>query len=453
MSAPGASSDKVQRGLLFSACAIEACCCYLVSRGDLQHQIGTLWAGVFPAFLCWVLAAYLVLRRGASPGRPHLILGAALVFRLTLWWSPATLSDDVFRYIWDGRVQLAGINPYLYAPSAPQVAHLRDALYPSVNHAAIPTIYPPLAQLFFRAICVFSATPAAFKLALLLCDWGLCLLLAHTLVRRGQDPRRVVLYAWNPLPLVEVAGSGHIDALGVLILFAALYALHSQRWAAAVCALAGAFLVKLVPLVLLPTFWRRPRAAWFNFRKRSALLLFPTLGLLAFWPFASAGEKLATGLLTYVQHWHFNAAAYSLFRFALQPWDDHAYAHARWLCTAFFALVALGVQIRYRDPYRAAFATLGAYVLLSPTVHPWYLLWVLPFLAFFPSPAWMLLSGLIFLAYEVQIGYGSSGVWREKPWVLWAQYAPFYLLLCGTELARRWGSRPRHGLYGPKAKR
>ncbi len=422
--------------LLLLAGAIEACCCYLVFLGDLQRQIGALWAGVFPAFLCCALAAHLVLRRGAPPGRPHLILGAALVFRLTLWWSPATLSDDIFRYIWDGRVQLAGINPYLYSPSAPQVAHLRDALYHSVNHAAIPTIYPPLAQLFFRAICMLSATPAAFKLALLLCDWGLCLLLAHSLVRRGQDPRRVVLYAWNPLPLVEVAGSGHIDALGVLLLFAALYALHSQRWAAAVCALAGAFLVKLVPLALLPTFWHRPRADWLNFRKRSALLLFPTLGLLAFWPFADAGEKLATGLLTYVQHWHFNAAAYSLFRFALQPWDGHAYSHARWLCTALFAFAALGVQLRYREPYRAAFATLGAYVLLSPTVHPWYLLWVLPFLVFFSSPAWMLLSGLIFLAYEVQIGYGNEGVWREKPWVLWAQYAPFYLLFSITACYR-----------------
>lgn len=421
----------MQFRFLFLAGVLEACCCYLVFVGNLQHQIGALWAGVLPAFCCCALAAFLVLRRGAPPGRPHLILGAALVFRLTLWWSPATLSDDIFRYLWDGRVQLAGINPYLYAPSAPQVAHLRDALYPSINHAAIPTIYPPLAQLFFRAICTLSATPGAFKLALLLCDWGLCLLLAHSLVRRGQDPRRVVLYAWNPLPLVEVAGSGHIDALGVLLLFAALYALHSQRGAAASCALAGAFLVKLVPLALVPTFWR-------HCRKRSALLLFPTLALLAFWPFADAGEKLATGLVTYVQHWHFNAAAYSLLRSALQPWDGHAAEHARWLCTALFALVALGVQLRCRDPYRAAFATLGAYVLLSPTVHPWYLLWVLPFLVFFPSPAWLLLSGSIFLAYEVQIGYGSAGVWREKPWVLWAQYAPFFLLLCGTELARRW---------------
>ncbi|MYF93637.1 MAG: hypothetical protein F4184_16665 [Gemmatimonadetes bacterium] len=132
--------SKVQFRLFFLAGVMEACCCYLVFLGDLQRQIPQMWAGVFPAFLCYVFAAYLVLRRGGLPGRPHLILGAALVFRLTLWWSPATLSDDIFRYVWDGRVQLAGINPYLYAPSAPEVAHLRDALYHSVNHADIPTI-------------------------------------------------------------------------------------------------------------------------------------------------------------------------------------------------------------------------------------------------------------------------------------------------------------------------
>ena len=149
MSALAASSDKVQFRLLFLACVIEVCCCYLVFLGDLQRQIPQMWTGVFSAFLCYVFAAYFVLRRDAALGRPHLILGAALVFRLRLWWSPATLSDDIFRYVWDGRVQLAGINPYLYAPSAPQVEHLRDALYQSVNHADIPTIYPPLAQLFF----------------------------------------------------------------------------------------------------------------------------------------------------------------------------------------------------------------------------------------------------------------------------------------------------------------
>ena len=429
----------MRAGLPLLAIAIEACCCYLVSVGDLRSQVPKFWTGFFPAFLCYAVAAWLVLRR--SHASLFFILGAALAFRLTLWWSPPTLSDDIFRYVWDGRVQLAGINPYLYPPSAPELAHLRDALHGLVNHADIPTIYPPLAQLFFRLVCALNATPDALKFALLLCDFGLCLLLMRSLVRRGQDPRRVLLYAWNPLPLIEIAGSGHIDALGILLLFCALHALQLQRLGVAACTLAGAFLAKLVPLVLLPAFWRRPQdntlADWLDLRARSGLLLFPGLVLLAFLPFADAGTRLTTGLQTYVQHWHFNAAAYSLFHWALESWDLNAQLNARWLCAALLIALTLWVQIRWRDPYRTTFASLGAYILLSPTMHPWSLLWVLPFLPFFPSRAWVLFSGLVVLAYEVLIGYVDTGIWHEKPWIMWAQYAPFYLLLLATACYRR----------------
>ena len=426
-------------GLLLLACAIEACCGYLVSLGDLRSQVVQFWTGFFPAFCCYALAAWLVLRR--EGGSVYFILGAALAFRLTLWWSPATLSDDIFRYVWDGRVQLAGINPYLYAPSAPEVAHLHETLRQSVNHPDIPTVYPPLAQFFFRAVCTIAPTPAALKFALLLCDWGLCLLLVRSLVLRGQDPRRVLVYAWNPLPIIEVAGSGHIDALGVLLLFIALHALQLRHSAAAVCALAGAFLAKLLPLILLPAFWRRADdrtlTAWLDPRPRKVLLLFPLLALAAFSPFADAGLQLVTGLQTYVQHWHFNAAAYALFHQALAPWDGDAHLHARWLCAALLVIFALAAQIRWPDPYRAAFVTLGAYVLLSPTMHPWYLLWVLPFLPFFPHPAWILFSGLATLAYEILLDYASTGVWQEKTWVIYMQYAPFYILLGATAYYHR----------------
>ena len=429
----------MRTGLILLACAIEACCIYLASLGNLRSQVLQFWTGFFPAFFCYALAAWLVLRR--ADGSTYFILSAAFVFRLTLWWSPATLSDDIFRYVWDGQVQLAGINPYLYAPSAPEVAHLHEALSQSVNHADISTVYPPLAQIFFRAVCTLNPTPAAMKLALLLCDWGLCLLLAHSLVRRGQDPRRVLLYAWNPLPLIEVAGSGHIDALGILLLFLALHALQLRHLAAAICALTAAFLVKLFPLILMPTFWRRPGdhtlSAWLDPRPRKALLLFPVLVLVAFLPFANAGTQLIAGLRTYIQHWYFNAAAYSLIHYSLSPWDGNAHSHARWLCTASFVLFALYTQIRSRDSYRATFITLGAYVLLSPTMHPWYLLWVLPFLPFFPHPAWLLFSGLIVLAYEVLMDYVHTGVWQEKTWVLWAQYAPLYIGLIATAYYRR----------------
>lgn len=430
-------------GLVFLALAIEACFFYLASLGDLRVQIPRFWAGAFPAFLCYLLAALYALRR--PHGSTRLILAAALVFRLTLWWSPPTLSDDIFRYVWDGRVQLAGINPYLYPPAAPEVAYLRDALHQSINHAEIATIYPPLAQLFFRAICALSATPQALKLALILCDWGLCLLLARSLIRRGRDPRRVLLYAWNPLPVIEIAGSGHIDALGVLFLLLALDQLQARRLPQAACALAGSFLAKLIPLILLPAFWRRTTDRtildWIDPRGRAALLWFPALTLVAFLPFADAGAHLTTGLQAYLRHWHFNAAAYSLFHLALAPWDGNAHLHARWFCAALLISTALYAQIRERDPYRAAFITLGAYVLLSPTMNPWYMLWVLPFLPFFPNPAWMLFSGLIFLAYEVLIGYASEGIWCEKAWIMWAQYAPFYLLLTATAFHDRFLNR------------
>lgn len=425
--------------LFLLACAIEACCAYLVSLGDLRTQVTQFWSGFFPAFLCYALAAWLVLRR--PHGSTYFILAAALVFRLTLWWSPATLSDDIFRYVWDGQVQLVGINPYLYPPAAPEVAHLDNALRQRVNHADIATVYPPLAQLFFRLVGVLNSTPAALKFALLLCDWGLCLLLTRSLICRDQDPRRVLLYAWNPLPLIEVAGSGHIDALGILLLFLALHALQLRRSTTAICALTGAVLVKLVPLILLPTFWRRPNdrtlTAWLDPRPRKTLLLFPVLALVAFLPFADAGAQLLTGLQTYMRHWHFNAAAYSLIHYALAPWDGNAHLHARWLCAALLVPLGLSVQIYYRDPYHAAFATLGTYVLLAPTMHPWYLLWVLPFLPFFPRPAWMLFSGLLVLAYEVLIGYTSTGIWHEKTWIMWVQYAPFYLLLSATAYYHR----------------
>ena len=417
------------------AVAIEACCIYLVALGDLRAQVPAFWAGFFPALLCYALATLVVLRRPHSRAT-WTILGAALVFRLTLWWSPPTLSDDIFRYVWDGRVQLAGINPYLHPPAAPELAHLRDELHGLVNHPDVPTIYPPLAQLFFRLVCALSATPAALKFALLLCDFGLCLLLRRSLVRRGQDPCRVLLYAWHPLPVVEIAGSGHIDALGILLLFGALYALQIRRIAAATAALAGAFLAKLVPLVLLPALWRQAGKGWFDLRPRRALIWFPALALLGYMPFAEAGSKLATGLSTYAQHWHFNAAVYALIQSALAPWDAAAHLHARWLCAALLVALGLRAQIQLADPYAAACTTLGAYVLLSPTMHPWYLLWILPFLPFFAHPAWGLLGGLVALAYHVLIDYAASGIWREELWILWAQYAPFYSLLLATALHR-----------------
>ncbi len=416
------------------AAGIEAALLYIVSLGDLRQSVQPFWAGVFVAFVLYTCAALWTLRK--PHGSTRTILICALLFRLTMWHSPASLSDDIYRYVWDGRVQLAGINPYRYAPDAAELEPLRDALHAEINHPQIPTIYPPLAQLFFAMVAAVRESPSAIKLALTALDVGLCLLIAGLLTVRNMDPRRVVLYAWHPLPLVEIAGSGHIDILGIFFVMAALYALFTARSAMAAASLAAAALAKLVPALLLPIFWlhtgphepRRLRNLW-GLRGRAPLWAFPLCMLVGFAPYAELGGDLFTGLSTYLGHWHFNDFAYSAIRSALAPVDPTAATHARWLCALLLGIALIQTLRQTTDPLRAAYWSLGAYALLSPTLHPWYLLWILPFMPFFPSAAWTLLAGLVFLAYEVLIDYSLSGIWLEKSWVRWAQYTPFYALL------------------------
>jgi len=204
---------------------------------------------------------------------------------------------------------------------------------------------------------------------------------------------------------------------------------------------------------LLPLFWHHlsppepvsPWKRWFALRPRLPLLWFPLLTFLGFLPFIEAGPKLFTGLQIYLRHWQFNDALPSLFAFIFEhsfPGSDPLML-ARGLGMALLLLVLLWTALRRYDPYRAAFWTMSAYLLLSPTLHPWYLLWILPFLPLFAPPAWILLSGLVFLAYQVLIEYSKTGIWTEQAWIKWAQFAPFYLLLAAYPVYRLYRQRSK----------
>lgn len=432
--------------MLLAGAALQGALLYIVGLGDLRTQVPLFWLGLAVAFAAYGVAWWLL---GRSVGGLRLVLGLAVVFRVTMLFSPPSLSDDIYRYVWDGRQQLAGINPYVHPPEDAAVAHLRDGLYQGINNKHIPTIYPPLAQLFFRAVCYVEADLWAMKLGLTLCDLALVCLLVLIFRRRGDDPRRTLIYAWHPLPLVEVAGSGHLDVLGVLCVFLALYWLEGGRRAGAVVALGLGFLVKLLPVLLLPAFWRAlgptgGLAPWLQWRGRLVLGWFGAVVVVGYLPFADAGGQLFAALQTYVLKWRFNDAFFSVVYGALKEpggeWDDGALQMAKICC----ALVLVGAVAwsmgRRPDPYDAAFVALGAYLLVSPTLHPWYLLWVMPFLALRPRLAWMLLSGLVFLAYEVLIIYSKSGVWEEKSWVLWVEFGPFYAVWA-WQMWSRWARR------------
>ena len=203
-------------------------------------------------------AAALVLRGRTPPGSLAVILVVAALMRVLPLAAPPILSTDLYRYIWDGRVQLAGINPYRYLPSAPELAPLRDpSISPYINRADYaPTIYPPVAQAIFLAIAAVWSHPFGVKAAMLGFEVLAVLVMLRLLGLAGLPRTRILLYAWQPAWPWEYAGNGHVDAAAMAFAGLALLAVARRRdgWAGA--ALAAAIMVKLLPAVLAPALWR-----------------------------------------------------------------------------------------------------------------------------------------------------------------------------------------------------
>ena len=366
------------------------------------------------------------------------IVIAAIVFRISLLFSIPTLSDDIYRYVWDGRVQWAGINPYRFTPEAQELVHMRDALiFPKINHPELPTIYPPIAQIAFWVGYGISGGIMGIKILLacadLIAGWLLVCLLRHL----GQRTQWVLIYLWHPLVVVEIAGNGHLDSLGIAALLAALYLFLKGRDRIALSALGGAVLVKFFPLVFLPNFVRRKGWLPTNW---SALLMVPCVVLLGYLPYAWTGASVLGSLGTYAQHWSFNSAAFDILILLCGNGQI-----ARGIIGLLFSGVVLLLVWKRVPLLRCAYLTAAAFVLLTPTLHPWYVVWLIPFLVFYRQPPWIVFSLLVVLSYHILIQYQAHGVWEEAAWVQWVEYGGLALvgisslLLKHTEILTRIG--------------
>ncbi|MBI3324940.1 MAG: DUF2029 domain-containing protein [Candidatus Omnitrophica bacterium] len=414
------------RILFLGWAALEAVWIEIARLGDLRSGAGTfLWLASAACALFLALARWLQteLHRGpALPSAlPGFIVAGGLVFRLTLAGLTPTLSDDIHRYLWDGRVQLAGINPYRYAPTDPALARLRDASWPHINHPDIATIYPPLTQAVFRLGAWLSPTVLMQKWLFLACEIALLLLIPLMLRRWGQPPALVMLYAWHPVAVVEVAGSGHNDPLGILCLLTGLLMWRGRRHAIATGAFALAFLSKFATVILWP---------FYLLRARRWLILFLALivaGSLA----CPCSPHFTPGLGHYMRAWEFNSSLYSLAVSLLrQPLAARLAGGAALAATAFWLAARTDDLVMYTQ------RVMQVAILVTPVLEPWYLLWLLPLLCLRPSWMWLVFSTLVVLSYAVLVGYVRSGVWQLPVWVKWAEYGPLYAWL-GWQGARR----------------
>ncbi|MGB0085099.1 MAG: glycosyltransferase 87 family protein [Rhodomicrobiaceae bacterium] len=374
--------------------------------------------------LIYVPAAFWAWQRQGTPAfsmRNTLlfVLGLAAVLRALILFAPPH-STDIYRYVWDGRVQAAGINPYLYIPADPALAHLRDeAIYPGINRKEYaPTIYPPTAQIVYWAATRLGESVTVMKLAMLgfeaLAIWAILSLLAA----RGLPQYLVLIYAWHPLAIWEVAGSGHIDVVAMaLLLLGILAAERGKAWAAG-AALAAATLAKYFPLVVAPALWRRG-----DWKMPLAVLL---TGAALYVPYLSAGEKIFGFLGGYADEGGLRSGE-GIFLAALFRKIGLGEAALPLFFIVFAALLGtLAWRTTFRDrpeqsDIRGTFALAAAFTVLVSPPHAWYFLWLIPFLCFVFSPAVLYLTLAATALYRVGWPPSLTGAGML--------YGPFMLLM------------------------
>jgi hypothetical protein len=311
-----------------------------------------------------------------------LVLAAA--WNIAFLRVPAGADDDIHRYVWDGRLQRLGYNPYLVVPSDPAANGLHTPETRNLNNPDLPSPYPAGAQLFFRAVTAIQASTFAFKVAFVVCEFAIVFVLLDVLRRTGQGAHLVLAFAWNPLLAIEVAGSGHIDIVGALLLTVSAAALVRRWRATAAVALGLAIAVKFLPVVLLPLYWKRVRI-------RDAALAAAVVGLLyvpfldrSFFArsFLNPGRIPIGSLGTYVQTFRFNGPVFAILDRVAPPQLLVAFAVLVGLATATWLRRRSGApELSPQAFVWPMFAwPMAASLLCAPAVFPWYLLWLLPFL-------------------------------------------------------------------------
>jgi hypothetical protein len=343
--------------------------------------------------------------------RRVVVIGLVLA---ALWHLPFLLlqpgaDDDIHRYVWDGRVQRLGYNPYIVIPSDPALTALHTPETRTLNNPDVPSPYPAGAELFFRAVTAIHESIFTLKAAFVVCDLAIVFVLLDILRRSGQAAHWVLAYAWHPLLAIEVAGSGHIDIVGVLLLLLSFAALERRWRTVAALAFGLAVAVKFLPIVLLPLYWRRVRI-------RDAALTVVAVGIL-YVPFLNHGKIPIGSLGTYVKTFRFNDPVFAILERLAAPQLLVALA----VLVGFLAAICLRSRDQKLSP--ASFAwPMAASLLCAPVVYPWYLLWMLPFLRSASTVPLIIWTVSIVPTYYVWHLRTLGRPWLVPGWIMLLEY-------------------------------
>ena len=455
-------------------------------EGYLNRPIISYLAIYFSLTLLFYATCSTILKQTEDRFTFWTIIILGLLFRVSILPSQQIQEDDVYRYLWDGKVFANKINPYKYSPSEvhefkelriqqPEIYYkiydeknehelekLSDLKWENpkslkylerVNHPEVPTIYPPMAQYVFTLVHLIQPDSIfAMRIAFLIFDLLTLYFIIGILDKLRLNRNLSVIYFWCPLIIKETFNSTHLDIIGISFLCGSMYFLICHRHSLATFFLALGFLGKLYPAILFPfylqSFFENSRKKevnpWLTLFLNS--VLFIVVIILGYAPFIGIGLEIFEGLKAYSLYWQSNDSIFAclvfLFKKLLGDFSSVTFLSNSlpiFLSKLTIVCILIGVLIwlllkntsLIEEPQKLLkhfFILIALVFLLSPIQNPWYLCWVVPFLCLFPSRSWMLLTGLIGLYYiDFYFDYQEIQSWTK--WTPWFEYLPFYLLL------------------------
>lgn len=374
-----------------------------------------------------------------------IILLFSIVFGVTLVFNAPGQSDDIYRYLWDGKILYHGVSPYRYAPQDAELSNYHSENLPRlVNFPHIKTIYPPFAQMVFKiSYTLFNENVTGMKFIFLLFMWGSIVFFYLLLKRNGGDIHWLLFFAWNPLVIMETAVNGHLDIVMVFCLLTGLWFFYRGclHWAG--IAFACAILSKLIPVVLLPVIFfsffpfepgrkQKIKERWLNkvaWNKVTWFFVPLTVTVGAFYyPYLDSASNMFLTAMNYSSKWYFNNPVFYGILGTIDHPNPNPIAHmiSFLLFTVLFLVILFYPRLKTEQ---RIFYVMTAFVICNPTIHPWYLVVLLGLLCIYRNSFPVLWSGLIVVSYMVVYRFKAEGIWQDSWWLMAMEYIPLAILV------------------------
>lgn len=365
----------------------------------------------------FILISWQILKQDLTANFIYVLLALAVIIRLAFIPLHPIGSDDYYRYVWDGKVQAHGINPYAFAPNDTALNSLHDEILPKlVNHPEMKTIYPPLTEIiFYFSFLIGGDSFVGLKILMFIFDF-LTLFGLYLIIKKQNLPlRNILLYALGPLIIFQLFIDAHADGFGLPFLIFSIYFYLDKKKIGSYIFLGLSICIKPLGLIIIPIYFISEQ----KLIDRLKPVIIPLLICGLFYlPYTFTGTPFQA-LMKFTENWTFNGVVFNTLDYFI-----HDNQISRLLCALLLIITYLPVVLSKKDLLSKIYISIFLLFIFSPVVHPWYVVWLGLLLPVIPRWSGIIFTSLIsFTAFTV-LNYQLTGVWKEYIVVLIIEYLP-----------------------------